>query len=220
MTNFTQLAAGRVDITWASEAPLAEDSTPMNDPRAPFASPSQPPQRTQVLPASAWQPPQQQQAQPWPPQQPYQQQWPQPQQWPQQPVPPQAVDPSQPSSDEKNSALGAYLGALFMPVVLPIVIMVTAGNKRFQRAAALQALIVQLSTIVILVIVPFFMMALMFASRGRSGLVYLVYLPIMAVYLYSIVFGVMGMAGTQQGKITYAPLIGRRLAKTFRAEWP
>ena len=198
----------------------------MTDQRQRFA-PFSTPQRTQVLHQQSWQPPPPPQgawqpAQSWPyqphPQSPPQQHWQAQQDW--QPQWQPAAQLPGPSSEEKTGALGAFLGAFFMPVVLPLLVMLTATNKPFQRAAALQALIVQLATLVLMMLAPFLMLALVMGGRGGGGAIMgLGYLPILLVWLFSVGFAVLGMAAAQQGKIQYAPLIGRRLAKTFRAEW-
>lgn len=196
----------------------------MNDPRHRFAQQFPTPQRTEVLPAQAWQPVAPphgnwQPAQSWPHQP--QQQW-QQQQWQQQQYvplaqgwPQPAANLGQPSAEEKNAALGAYLGALFMPVLLPLLIMLTATNKPFQRAAGLQALIVQLSSLALYLCLPVLMLLL----HSREFGFMFIYVPVLMIGVFSLGFGVLGMSAAQQGKIQYAPVIGRRLAKVFRAEW-
>ena len=63
---------------------------------------------------------------------------------------------------------------------------------------------------------PILMFAVLFRGGGGPMFMWLAYVPMLCIWLFSFGFGAMGMAAANQGKIQYAPLIGRRLAKTFR----
>jgi hypothetical protein len=182
---------------------------PMHDPRLQGWPQPQHPQQQQGWP----QPPH---GQPWPPPG-YQQQASAPGWGPPAapPLPPDGIP-----TDEKTTALVAYAGAFVMPIVLPILLMATATNKPFQRAAALQATIFQVIVLALSFIAPLFGFAFMF-SQGSPGMaIALIYLPLVVVMVLGVVFAVFGMLAAHRGQILYAPLIGRRMARSFNAEWP
>ena len=208
----------------------------MTDPRQRFAQQSPTPQRTQVLAQQGWQPAPPPQGQ-WQPVQ----QWPYPPQgqqpqagwapqphWPQQGQPgpvwpqPQWQPPfaqQGPRGEERNAAMIGYGGALIMPILIPVVLMLTARDKPFQRAAALQALIVQVGGMVVSMVAPLPTVAAIMTTRGAPSASWLLYLPMVIVGLWSLFFALVGARAALQGRVYYAPLIGRRLAKLFGAEW-
>lgn len=199
----------------------------MTDQRQRFAQQFPTPQRTQVLPQQGWQPapPPQghwQPAQQWPHQpygqapqvQPHVQAWPQQQSW-QPPWQPPVVQG--PPAEEKNGATIAHAGVLVAPVVVALLMLLTAKNKPFQRAAALQASLVQGAAMLLSQLLPLPTAAALLAKDGPMR--WLSFLPIVLVAVCSFAFAVVGASRATNGRVCYVPLVGRSLAKLFGAEW-
>jgi len=125
-------------------------------------------------------------------------------------------------SDEKTCGTVAHLGALLMPVVLPVLMFFTGTNKPFQRAVALQAAIVQISTMVLSIVGTMASFALVLGTmRSGGGMMWMIaYLIPLLVMLLGLGMSIMGMVKAGQGEVWYTPVIGRWLARVFRAEWP
>jgi len=121
-------------------------------------------------------------------------------------------------SDEKTFGTVAHLGALLMPVVLPILMFFIGTNKPFQRAVALQAVIVQISTMVLSIVGAMASFALVLgAMRSGGGTSWmLAYLIPLLVMLLGLGMSIMGMVKAGQGEVWYAPVIGRWLARVCR----
>lgn len=136
------------------------------------------------------------------------------------PTPTPPVDPSTPSSDDRTTATIAYVGALFMPVFVPLLIFATSDKKPFVRAVAAQALASQIGATALGMLLPLLsVVAVMVLSQSKEpqGLIgvvamwpFMSMLLVLALGTYAVIRGAMC---AHRGEVWRVPLIGGLVAR-------
>ncbi len=162
------------------------------------------------------------QPQPWPhhPQAQFQQGWQAPPQhagWPPAQPAPQAAQGlvNGVSSEERTNAMLAYLAMLMFPGIVPVVLYATANHRQFQKQAAAQAAVIQVTTLLSMPVASIVGVALMPLFMSSPGLAMIasfggMFLSMM-IWVFGLVTCVRGAIAANKGEAFHAPIVGRWL---------
>jgi hypothetical protein len=128
-----------------------------------------------------------------------------------------------PSNDERLTATVSFLGILFMPVLLPIVLYASNPTKPFARAAAAQAAAIQAAFYGSAMVLPFLfvlgpMLVILLTDDGNLAF-WGAAAPVAlfgGFFLVCVALSIYAAVRAHQGVVVRAPLVGGWVARFTR----